>query len=163
MLGWATVWRVSASRRGPGGSISAVEDLDTRILEALKCAKGVEENLDALLVFGSRARGNPRPDSDLDIAVLPAAGLTLSPWRLQGRIASALAELAPEGRVDVVLLDEAPVLLRQRVMEHGRLIACRNPAAWKALRVRTMREYGDSQWMRDRYRRAQARRLAGAG
>jgi hypothetical protein len=71
----------------------------------------------------------------------------------------ALADLAPEGRVDVVLLDRAPDTLRQRVMEHGRMVLCRDPAAWKALRVATMKEYGDREWARRMYREALRRRL----
>lgn len=117
----------------------------------------------ALLVFGSRARGTAREDSDLDVAVLPVTvgiedriGFR---HRLQKAIAVALADFAPEGRVDVVFLDDAPVTLRQRVMEHGRMIVCNDLPAWQALRVWTMKEYGDTQWMRDLYQRELRRRL----
>ena len=71
----------------------------------------------------------------------------------------ALAHLAPEGRVDVILLDEAPVDLRQGIMETGRVLLDRDPEAWKELRVRTMREYGDSEYYRRQYHEAQRRRL----
>jgi len=40
--------------------------IDTEILEALGALHGI----DALAVFGSRACGRSRPDSDLDVAVL---------------------------------------------------------------------------------------------
>jgi hypothetical protein len=70
-----------------------------------------------------------------------------------------LADLAPEGRVDVVFLDEASDLLRQRVLETGRLLINRDPKAFRDLRVRTMREYGDREWVRDLMRTAQKRRL----
>jgi predicted nucleotidyltransferase len=114
----------------------------------------------ALLVFGSRARGEERPDSDLDVAVIPAVGDDPRARReIQTRLAVALADLSPEGRVDVVLLDEAPDLLRQRVFETGRLLICRDHAAFRDLRVRTMREYGDREWVRDLMRTAQQRRL----
>ena len=62
-------------------------------------------------------------------------------------------------RVDVVLLDEAPDLLRQRVLETGRLLICRDPVAFRDLRVRTMREYGDREWVRELMLAAQKRRL----
>ena len=116
----------------------------------------------ALLVFGSRARGTARPDSDLDVAFLPVpgyqppAGLAND---LRIRITVALAALAPEGRVDAVPLDRAPAALRQRVMEHGRMVLCRDEAAWKALRVRTMKEYGDQLWAQELFRKALRRRI----
>jgi len=71
----------------------------------------------------------------------------------------ALADLAPDGRVDVVLLDESPELLRQRVFETGRLLLCRDAVALRDLRVRTMREHGDREWPRRLMREAQQRRL----
>ncbi|MCP3964408.1 MAG: nucleotidyltransferase domain-containing protein [bacterium] len=136
--------------------------MDDAFLEEVREAIRNIPDIGTLVVFGSRARGTDRPDSDLDVAFLPAAGYQSSPGLandLRIRITVALAELAPEGRVDTVPLDTAPALLRQRVMEHGRMALCRDPEAWKALRVRTMKEYGDQLWARDLYRRAQRRRI----
>lgn len=132
-------------------------ELDDEIRQAVESIPGIS----VLVVFGSRARGTHRPDSDLDVAVLPDGAHGGSRWRLQADIAVALADLSPppEGRVDVVFLDEAPVALRQSIMEHGRVLLNRDPEAWKELRVRTMREYGDSEWARLLYWAAQKRRL----
>jgi len=44
-------------------------------------------------------------------------------------------------------------------MESGRVLLDRDPEAWKELRVRTMREYGDSEYYRRQYYEAQRRRL----
>ncbi|HEX9942590.1 MAG TPA: nucleotidyltransferase domain-containing protein [Thermoanaerobaculia bacterium] len=128
--------------------------LDEAILRAVEGVPGIS----VLVVFGSRARGNPRPDSDLDVAVLPESRDSRDRRHLQARVAAALAELAPGGRVDVVILDEAGDVLRQRIMETGRVLLCRDPEAWKELRVRTMREYGDREWARRLFREAQIRR-----
>jgi predicted nucleotidyltransferase len=111
----------------------------------------------ALVLFGSRASGRPRTDSDLDVAVLPAPGADRR--RLQSRLAVALAHLAPQGRVDVVLLDEAPELLRHTVLSGGELLLCRDEAAWRELRVRTMREHGDREHYRRILRQGLKRRL----
>lgn len=135
--------------------MGAIPSLDEQIRKATETIPGIA----VLVVFGSRARGDHRPDSDLDVAVLPEMPEPRSRWRLQTGVAVALADLAPEGRVDVVFLDEAPVTLRQSIMEHGRVLINRDPEAWKELRVRTMREYGDSEWARELYREAQKRRL----
>lgn len=135
-------------------------DLIARVEEAVAGIPGIA----VLLVFGSRARGGARSDSDLDVAVLPrvepAAGDEQRfRLHLQKTIAVALADLAPGGRVDVVFLDEAPDTLRQRVMEQGRMVLCRDAEAWKALRVQTMREYGDREPWRRIYRRKLRQRL----
>ncbi len=128
-------------------------ELDEQIIRAVEAIPGIA----ALAVFGSRASGRERPDSDLDVAVLPAKGADRRD--LQVSIAVALADLAPDGRVDVVLLDEAPELLRHNVLATGRRVLCRDERAWRDLRVWTMREHGDREWARDLFRRAQQRRL----
>jgi hypothetical protein len=127
--------------------------------ECIRTAAGEIPGIAVLAVFGSRARGDARRDSDLDVAVLPELSQGASRRRLRTDLAVALADLAPEGRVDVVLLDEAPDVLRQRVMEHGRVLINRDPAAWADLRVRTLREYGDREHVRQIYEQAQRRRL----
>jgi predicted nucleotidyltransferase len=133
-----------------------VSDLDAEIARAAAAIPGIA----VLVVFGSRARGTQRFDSDLDVGVLPESG-TDSPRRrhLQADVAVALSHLAPAGRVDVILMDEATDLLRQRIMETGRVVLCRDARAWRDLRVRTMREYGDREWERRLYQDAQRRRL----
>ncbi|HEV7504404.1 MAG TPA: nucleotidyltransferase domain-containing protein [Thermoanaerobaculia bacterium] len=137
------------------GYYSSVEQLAEDITRAVQDFSGIS----VLVVFGSRARGTHRPDSDLDVAVLPASLDSRTRRHLQADVAVALADLAPEGRVDVVLLDEADVVLRQRIMETGRVLINRDNETWKELRVRTMREYGDGEWARQLYREAQRRRL----
>jgi predicted nucleotidyltransferase len=129
--------------------------LDEQILAAVQDIPGIS----VLVVFGSRARGTQRPDSDLDVAVLPESADSRARRRLQVAVAVALADLAPEGRVDVVLLDEVSNDFRQAVMESGRVLLGRDLEAWKELRVRTMREYGDREWARRLFREAQRRRL----
>jgi predicted nucleotidyltransferase len=134
-----------------------MDPLDREILHAVEPVSA----LAALAVFGSRARGNPRADSDLDVAILPATLDSGERRRLQAEVAVALAHLAPSGRVDVVILDEATDVLRQRILTQGRRLLCRDEMAWRDLRVRTMREYGDREWVRQIYQQAQHRRLTG--
>lgn len=129
--------------------------LDEAILRAVESIPGIS----VLVLFGSRARGDHRPDSDLDVAVLPESRDPKDRRHLLSSIAVALADLASDGRVDVVFLDQADDVIRQRVMEHGRVLLNRNPEAWKELRVRTMREYGDREWVRNLYIKAQKQRL----
>lgn len=132
-----------------------MEPLDEDITQAVQGLPGIS----VLVVFGSRAQSTQRPDSDLDVAVLPASPDSRARRHLQADVAVALADLAPEGRVDVILLDEADAVLRQRIMETGRVLINRDNESWKELRIRTMREYADGEGARQLYRQAQRRRL----
>ncbi|MGH7339067.1 MAG: type VII toxin-antitoxin system MntA family adenylyltransferase antitoxin [Candidatus Rokuibacteriota bacterium] len=122
-------------------------------------AAGEVPGISSLVVFGTRADGRPRPTSDLDVGVLPDTPDSEARRKLQARVAVALADLAPAGRVDVVLLDEAPPLLRHRILSSGRLLICRDREAWTELLVRTMREHGDREWVYELLIPAQRRRL----
>ncbi len=81
------------------------------------------EPVAAAYLFGSRARGDERPDSDADVAVLldgtvpPHDRLDLS-LRLAGALSRAV-------RLDVsplVVLDDAPLRLQGRVLRDGVVI-----------------------------------------
>jgi hypothetical protein len=132
-----------------------MREIDRRITKSAGEVPGIS----SLVVFGSRAAGRARPTSDLDVGVLPDTRDSEERRKLQSRLAVALADLAPEGRVDVVLLDEAPPLLRHRILSSGRLLICRDREAWTELLVRTMREHGDREWVYELLIPAQRRRL----
>ena len=131
-----------------------------RLEERLRHSLEEFSEISVAVLFGSHATDRARPDSDLDVAILPST--TGGPRRkLQARVAAALSGFVPEGRVDVIFIDEAPTLLRQRIMEAGRVVLIRDPGAWQAWRVRTMRDYGDREHVRRLLRRAQQKRLSG--
>lgn len=91
-----------------------VESSINRVIEALERRWGV----DALWLFGSRASGVARPDSDLDLAALfhgrPAAD------ELFG-IRGELEQLAGMP-VDVVDLERASPILAMQVLRSGKLL-----------------------------------------
>jgi len=134
-----------------------VHPLDEAIRRALTSVPGIG----TIVVFGSRAGDAPRPDSDLDVGLLPAAANPVDRRDLVARVTVQLAHLAPQGRVDVVLIDEAPAALRQRIMQTGRVITSSETERWQALRVATMREYGDNEAAHAMLVREQRRRLIG--
>ncbi len=144
---------------GAGRPDAAGEGLDARVARTMAALDGAG----TVALFGSHARNRARPNSDLDVAILPTTADPTCRRRLVTRAAAALSGLVPSGRVDVVLVDEAPELLRQRIFKHGRVVMQRNPADWRAWRVRTMWEHGDREPYRRMLRHAQARRLAAGG
>ena len=119
-----------------------VHTLEERLRDA---ARGLaDESVAFAYLFGSRATGSARPASDTDIAVLPVPGLSREQRRtLRERIAN-LFEVPAHSEVDVVLLDEAPLPLRGRVLRQRRVLY----SADEPLRVRweslTGRMFADS-------------------
>lgn len=84
-------------------------------LNAVFAAQGVA----VAYLFGSRADGTARPDSDHDMAVLFAAEEPV--FDATERLRAAL-EVVVATPVDVVDLDRAGLELRGRVAERGRLL-----------------------------------------
>jgi hypothetical protein len=91
-------------------------------------------------LFGSRARGEARSDSDLDLAVMPDRELSLlERSRLAGKVASAMGV----SEVDLVVLSDAPLELRAKVIREGRLVHSVDEPGRVAFQVRTLSEFFD--------------------
>lgn len=100
-----------------------------------------EEAVVMAYLFGSEARGATGRLSDVDIAVLllKSFDLTLD-YRLylMGKIAEIIGR-----ETDVVILNEAPPLLRYEVIKCGRVIYCRDEGERVTFEERTLDEYLD--------------------
>jgi predicted nucleotidyltransferase len=82
--------------------------------DSLEQIAGETPDLDLLLVFGSRARGEARDGSDWDFGYL--AGPAFDPDDLLARLVLALGD----DRIDLVDLSRASGLLRYRAAADGR-------------------------------------------
>jgi predicted nucleotidyltransferase len=111
-------------------------------------------------LFGSQATGRITPLSDVDIAVLLEDGLS-SPGAVQAALISDLMLVFRRSDVDVVVLNGAPPLLKQRATARGRLLFCRDPAARVRFEVSALREYLDTARLRELEDRALLERYAG--
>jgi hypothetical protein len=78
----------------------------------------------AAWVFGSFARGEARPNSDLDIALLlaPHAPNRVDRGRLLGDVASRLEAVAPGRAIDVVVIQDQGPILQHRILKEGILV-----------------------------------------
>ena len=108
-------------------------------------------------LFGSHAVGRTGPASDYDIAVLCAPELS-SPergrWRLE--LIGRLIDVYHSDAIDLVILNDAPPLLRFEVIRVRHVLYNRDDEARVTFEVRTMQEWFD--W-EPRYTRMQRARL----
>jgi predicted nucleotidyltransferase len=108
-------------------------------------------------LFGSHAVGRVGPASDRDIAVLLDPGLTRQErgrWRLE--LIGRLIDFYSSDAIDLVVLNDAPPLLRFEVIRVRHVLYNRDDEARVAFEVRAMQEWFD--WA-PRYRRMQQARL----
>ena len=128
-----------------------------RVEEALAdVLKGAGAEVVAAYVYGSVARGEARPSSDVDIALLFRSE---RPRTLEGLGLGLEAQLerALGVPVQTVILNEAPVDLVHRVLRDGRVILDRDRSARIRFEVRARNEYLDLLPVLRQYRRAPAR------
>ncbi len=115
-----------------------------KLIGRLKASlEGRPEVLEAYL-FGSRARGDDGPHSDLDVAVTLAKGTAPEPpFGHAARLAADLMADLGESRVDVVVLNDAPPLLYHRVLRDGVRVLSRDLPATTTREGRALSRYCD--------------------
>jgi predicted nucleotidyltransferase len=101
-------WRVSTEAAPLPVLPPAVRDLVDRLQ--------AEPSVRRVILFGSRARGDAQPRSDVDLAI-DAPDMTSRDWL---RVADLADEAETLLKVDLVRLDQASPELRQRIEAEGR-------------------------------------------
>jgi len=103
-------------------------------------------------LFGSVGRGEERPDSDIDVAILyrrePAPTLGGAGIRLSGELERHLGTA-----VDVVVLNRASPDLVHRVLRDGVVVFDADPSARIRFEVKARNAYFDLKPILDHYRR----------
>jgi predicted nucleotidyltransferase len=79
---------------------------------------GAEPCVRRVILFGSRARGDAQPRSDVDLAI-EAPGASVHEWL---RLADMAEDVDTLLRIDLVRLEEAPPELRERIRTEGRAL-----------------------------------------
>jgi uncharacterized protein YutE (UPF0331/DUF86 family)/predicted nucleotidyltransferase len=82
----------------------------------------------ALYLFGSRAEGGVRPDSDIDLAVLTAPDVPCAPHRFFAYYAP-LSALLRTDKIDLVWLNQAQLALQWRIVRTGTRLFCSDATA----------------------------------
>ena len=138
----------------PRGDARSFTGRIREIAEVLSGHSGVQ----AIFLFGSHATGKARPDSDVDIGVVPAVGAS------PGLRLELLILLAGAGHdhVDLVLLDTAVLVVRFEVIRHNKLLWAAPDFDRGSFVSRVTREYLDFEPVLQRQREALRRRMEGA-
>lgn len=123
---------------------AAVPQLDgearARLATALDLAGVV-----AVVLFGSHARGQAGPLSDVDVGVWLDPALTAQDRHARRLDLLAAATRALRGdAVDLVVLNDATPLLRHRVLRDGQRLLERDPVMRVRLEARALVEYLDT-------------------
>lgn len=124
-------------------------------LSAISRYAATVDDLVAIYVFGSYAREQAGPLSDVDVAVLLHASVATERYldvRLQ--LIHDIANLLQRDDVDVVVLNEAPIALGYRVLRDGKLLFCGDRAALTVFKATTVTKYLDFQPIIERHERA---------
>ena len=93
--------------------------------------------LQALYLFGSRASGRERPESDVDFAFLVPEPLpALTRWEIQEELASRL-----KSDVDLIDLVGAPTVMQMQVVATGTVLYERDPYVRQSFEMRVLSAY----------------------
>ena len=90
----------------------------------------------ALILFGSAARGEGRPFSDIDLCIVTAGDI---PEEERLDLKSYGSQ-----KIEIHILDELPLAIRFRVIREGKLIFCKDGRAFHRIVADIIREYLDS-------------------
>jgi predicted nucleotidyltransferase len=135
-----------------------------RAAQAIGRALAPLPEVKAALLFGSRASGRARHNSDVDVAVLLDPSLPPEEPRLRfRRLFEALGTELASDRVDLVILNEAPPALAFQVLKHGVVALERDRKDLLRFRVRTYALHADYEPVERFFREVTKRRASGAG
>jgi predicted nucleotidyltransferase len=120
------------------------------LLDAIRDYVNRQPEVDAAYLFGSRAKGKERAASDVDVALLVDEGSapeSTPAYRLEQIM--ALEDIC--GRpADVVILNDAPLVLRHQILKYGRLIYERDHRRRVDFEVQSLQAYFDFKPILDR-------------
>ena len=146
--------------RTPTGMRERPPDVNEETLRKATEALGARPEVVLAYLFGSHARGRPRPISDIDFAILLSGTVPRDSY-LDAQIAltQVLTRIFRSDEVQVVILNRAPPLLAYKVIVEGRLLVCQDQMARVRFQVRATQRYFDTRPMRKALAEATARRI----
>lgn len=97
-----------------------------------------DQDLLAVILFGSHARGEEGPASDLDICLV----LQPSDWG-DLELSQKKLEYLKSFNLDVQVYQQLPLYIRRRVLKEGKVLFCRDVEKLYELAFRSVQEFED--------------------
>ena len=117
---------------------------EPELVERLRLSLEPRDEILEAYLFGSIARGQAQPHSDLDVAVfLDRSKVDDTGYGYRARLVADLLPVARGRLVDVVLLNDAKPLLYHRVLRDGIRLLSRDPRATTVREGRAVSRYCD--------------------
>jgi len=118
--------------------------IDTRLAALATSLRERGEEIIAVYLFGSQARGMADGLSDVDIAVLLRDGQSRARlWAVEDELAVTVCDWLQRSDVDLVILNTAPLSFQFAVIATGQLLLSNDEAARTDFEVSVMSRYWD--------------------
>ncbi|NLO29648.1 MAG: nucleotidyltransferase domain-containing protein [Methanosarcina mazei] len=136
-----------------------LQQLEQRLRDFLSGVKGVK----LAYLFGSTARGESNCLSDIDIAVLfDDALLQKEAFDPQVELISELTCLLKTDNVDIVVLNDSPLLLTYNIIREGIILKSDEPLRVK-FETKVMSRYLDERYHIERHTKESLKRISESG
>lgn len=136
-----------------------LQQLEQRLRDFLSGVKGVK----LAYLFGSTARGESNCLSDIDIAVLfDDALLQKEAFDPQVELISELTCLLKTDNVDLVVLNDSPLLLTYNIIREGIILKSDEPLRVK-FETKVMSRYLDERYHIERHTKESLKRISESG
>ncbi len=91
--------------------------------------------VEAIILFGSHARGTARQDSDIDIAVITKGATEEQEWDI----------IEKTDEIDINTFSRLPLSIQFRIIKEGKTLFIRNKEVLEEVQLKTIRDYFDFQ------------------
>jgi predicted nucleotidyltransferase len=115
--------------------------MDSQLEERLRDILTSLEEISLVYLFGSHVEGQLGPMSDYDFGVV--IDRTADERQVQARLTHELARTLETDRVDVVVLNHAPIELAYAVIAQGKVLYQRDVATRVEYEAQVLNRYGD--------------------
>ncbi|MDP2753782.1 MAG: nucleotidyltransferase domain-containing protein [Nitrospirota bacterium] len=132
---------------------------DKRVVEFLN----KQEHVKLAYIFGSVAEGKEGKLSDVDLAVFLDESLSKKErFNLQLKLISELTSILKTDRIDLIVMNNAPLLLKYNIIKHGKIL--KDDTETK-VRVESgiLSDYLDMKYYMDRHTNLAIKRIAKRG